>query len=257
MSKIEKSRPKQVIVFEPDTGVHFIWFVRVFGGNFQFNRNGWRNKKEKESYWTIKVHNIGITICAETSGWISTLYAFLNESIIKKGNQKWRKKNRHTHSNNNKIIINKWARAKSWEATLLGINDKNIDGGKCNCSNNKNSPKEMKTNDIKNVEISNQTVKLVSYLLLSFFFFTFRCNFRWWRRTRIHSEAFVWGDFLHHILLFLYAFVVVVWFVCILFLVSLLVPVAVWLLSIFSSLKPALFSAQSLSLSLGLFASFC
>lgn len=54
---------------------------------------------------------------------------------------------------------------------LLGINDKNIDGGKCNCSNNKNSPKEMKTNDIKNVEISNQTVKLVSYLLLSFFFF--------------------------------------------------------------------------------------
>lgn len=40
MSKIEKSRPEQVIVFEPDTGVHFIWFVRVFGGNFQFNRNG-------------------------------------------------------------------------------------------------------------------------------------------------------------------------------------------------------------------------
>lgn len=37
-----------------------------------------------KSNCTIKVHNIILTFLAETSGRISTLYAFLNESIIKK-----------------------------------------------------------------------------------------------------------------------------------------------------------------------------
>lgn len=76
------------------------------------------------------MHNIIITFLAETSGTISTLYAFLNESIIKTGNHT------KTQEEKKKKTINKWAREK---------NDKNINGGKCNCNNNKNATTKHRT----------------------------------------------------------------------------------------------------------------